>query len=217
MNSRMQKHNESIIRKMPLPVDIDVVEGTLFSDGVVTLTQKETSHIKILSVDSDNYIVYEITPPKKVATRSLKEFFDEDHLIETVTTMKTASGEPLGQYKYYKRPNGSYYVLITGEKTSPHRIMLGKLSERDSPIASIAKVVAYSFGTKKFSRNDLKPLIRPSLRTGQKLKSLLDTLYYEGYLTRELVPSARKKPKEIYSATDKLKQVAIPSPSPEQT
>lgn len=204
---------------MPLPIDIDIAEGTSFSDGVVTLTHNETSHIKILSIDSDNYIVYEIAPPKKVTTRSLRDFLggDQDQLIETVTTVKTASGEPLGQYKYYKRPNGSYYVVITGEKTRPHRIMLGKLSERDSPIASIAKVVAYSFGIKKFSRSDLKPLIRPSLRTGQKLKSLLDTLHYEGYLTREVVSSTKKKPKEIYSATDKLKQVAIPSPSPEQT
>jgi len=213
----MQKRNEPVVRKMPLPIDIEVVEGTSFSDGILTLTHKETSHIRILAIDADNYLVYEVTPPKKLTTKQLKEYFGEDQLIETVTTVASLTGEPTGKYKYYRRPNGSYYALITGEKTGDHKIELGKLAERDSPIATIAKAIAYNLGSKKFSRKDLRSLIPIPLQHGQKLKSLLDTLHYEGYLTKEMEKTAKKKAKEIYSATEKLKQVIIPSPSLEQT
>jgi hypothetical protein len=213
----MQKHNEPMIRKMPLPIDIEVVDGTSVSDGIVTLTHKETSHIRLLSLDKDNYLVYEITPPKKLSTKPSKIFFGEDQLIDTTTTVTSLTGKPTGQYKYYRRANGSYYALITGEKTGQHKIELGKFTERDSPISTIAKAIAYNFSSRKFSRKDLIPLIPTPLRFGQKLKSLLDTLHYEGYLTKEMAQTAKKKAKELYSATEKLKQVVPSSPSPEQT
>ena len=154
-------------------------------------------------------------PPKKATTKPL-EFFGEDTLLKAVTTITTLSGETEGQYRYYKRGNSSYYALITGKKTGTHKIELGKISDRNSSIYIIAKTIAFNLGTKKFTRKDLKPLIPPSMQNGQKLKALLDTLYYEGYLSKEMTKTAKLKEKEVYSTTDKMKEIIIPSPSPEQ-
>lgn len=201
---------------MPLPIDIEVVEGTSISDGIQTFTNKETSHIRLLSLDEDGFVKFELAPPKKVAIKTLREYYGEDQLIHTETTIVDSDGKPLAQYKYYKRGNGSYYSRIIGQASAPHTIELGKFTEQGSALYAVAKTIAYRFDTKKFSRNDLKPLLSRSFAHGQKIKSILDVLHHEGYLIKEIDPSSRNKAKELYSATENLKKVVIPSPSPEQ-
>ena len=212
----MQKSIDPIKRKMPMPIEFELEEGASISDGIITLTHKDASRIRILDVDSDKYLIFEIIPPKKTTTKPLKDYFGEDQLLKAVTTTTSLTGEAEGQYRYYKRGDCSYYALIIGKKTGSHRIVLGKLSDRNSPIYLIAKVIAYNLGSKKFTRKDLKMLIPRSMQNGQRLKSLLDTLHYEGYLAKEMAKTATQKEKEVYSATDKMKEIIIPSPSPEQ-
>lgn len=201
---------------MPLPIDIEVEEGTTIDDGWQTLTHKDASHIRFLSVDPDGFLVYEITPPKKVITKPLKEYFGEEQLIASEATIVDKDGQPVCQYKYFRRGDGSYYACIVGQETEPHKIELGKLTDRESPIFTIAKTIAYRFDTKKFSRKDLKPFLPKILTYFQKFKSLLDVLHHEGFLVKEIDQTSRNKAKELYNATDKLKKFILPSPSPEQ-
>lgn len=204
---------------MPFPIDIDVVDGTAISDGVQTLTHGEASHIKLLRVDQDGFLIYEVTPPKKASSKiSLKDYFvEEQQLIHTESTGLNPKGEPLGTYKYYRRSDGSYYASITGKKTPPHGIELGKLTERDAPLGIAVRTIAYQFGTEKFSRQTLKDKIPQSLYA-QKLKSILDVLHKEGCLIKEVdLTSTQGKPKELYTATEKLRKIVLPSPNPEQT
>lgn len=219
----MQKPNDHLIRKMPLPIDIDFTEGTSLSDGWHTVTHKEASHIRIISVDSDNFVTYEVSPPRKTITKSLKDYVGEDELIHQETTIATANGKSVGEYRYFRRPNGDYYARITGKAREPHNIQLGNLTDRDSSISIVARSIAYKFDTsvatggyKKFSRNDLKPLVPRPLMHGQKIKAILDILHHEGFLVKEIDQTSRNKTKELYSATDKLRKVIIPSPNPEQ-
>jgi hypothetical protein len=198
---------------MPLPIDIAVVEGTTFSDGLQTLTSKDTSHIRILSYDDEGFIKYEISPPRKITSKSLKEYIGEDRLIGTETTIVATDGTTLGQYKYFERVDSSIYVDIQGiEKEEPHRIELGRLIDRESPISRVARAIAYKFDTGKFSRKELMPFIPEHMRYSQKLKSLLGGLHYAGFLIKEIDPISKTKTKELYAATDKLKKLVVPSP-----
>lgn len=202
---------------MPFPIDIDVLEGTLISDGIQTLTSKETSHVRLTKVDSDGFLVYEVTPPKKFSSKtSLKDYLGEEQLIGTVTTVESCDGQAQGIYKYYRRPDGSYYASIIGKDQKSHGIELGKLSNHESPVSIVARNIAFKFDVKKFSRNDLKIVIPKKLTYGQKLKSILDILHKEGYLVKEIDQTSRNKAKELYTATERLKKVIIPSTSPEQ-
>jgi hypothetical protein len=200
---------------MPLPIDIEVGEGTTISDGWLVLTNKDASRIRILSVDEDGFLKYEISPPKTVI-KMLKDYVGIDHFITAETTLKASDGRPLSQYKYFRRSDGSYYAHIEGEGVRPHKIELGRLADRESPISVVSRVIAYKFDTKEFSRKELKSVLPKHLVYGQKIKSLLAILHYEGFLVKEIDQSSRNKAKELYTATDNLKKVIIPSPSPEQ-
>jgi hypothetical protein len=203
---------------MPLPIDVELGDGSSITDGWHTITSKEASHIKITSMDTDGFLTYEISPPRKIIT-TVKSLvvFTEAQLVGTERTITTPNGKSVGEYRYFKRPDGSYYASITGEASNaPHGIELGSFSERDSPISTIARTIAYKFDTRKFSRTDLRPLIPKHFGYSQKLKSILDVLHKEGFLTKEMDTHSRNKAKEIFAATEKLKKVAIPSPSPEQ-
>ena len=202
---------------MPFPIDIDVLEGTAISDGVQTLTHKEVSHVKLLRVDAEGFLVYEVTPPKKISSKtSLKDYLVEDQLIDTEKTGLTPQGEPLGEYKYFKRSDGSYHSIVTGKKTGIHGIELGKLTDKDSPLGTVIRLVAYNFGTTKFSRKELSKVIPKKLTYAQKFKSILGILHKEGYLVKE-VDTTKAKAKETYTATEKLQKFVLPSPVPEQT
>lgn len=213
-----QKPNESLVRKLPLPLDIEVGEGTIISDGWMTLTSKELSHIRLISVDADGFLRYEVTLPRKSLTEPLSDYIGEDQLIGRETTMVTVHGQIAGQYRYFKRADCSYYAVISGTTgQKPHKVEVGKLIDRESPISTVARAIAYKFDTKKFSRNDLKPLIPKYLTYAQKLKSLLDILHYDGFLKKEIDPTSKNKAKELFTATENLKKIIIPSPNPEQT
>ena len=53
----MQKNLEPIKRKMPMPIEFELAEDASISDGLVTLTHKDASRIRILGVDNDKYLI----------------------------------------------------------------------------------------------------------------------------------------------------------------
>jgi len=207
----MQKLGETKVRKLPLPLEIKVGDDTMVTDGLFNLTSKEASKIRIISVDQDGYVTCEITPSQQIrsAPRSLTEIFSADTLIGTEMSKMRGRGKDFGQYKYFRRPNGSFYAEISGART--RRLQLGSLNDKRSPIARVARTIVPAFNSNEFSKKQLVPLLAKNLSYGQILKSILDILKIEGYLEkREIKPRGRLK--ELFKATNKLKieMVAIP-------
>lgn len=196
-----QKTAEKIIRKLPLPLQITVGDATVISDGFFALTSKEASSVNIVSIGQDGYATCEIIPPTKKKVVSPEEFFGGDTLIGVEPSRTRGRGKDFGQYKYYKRPDGSLYSVASGKRTRKYE--LGKLEDQNSPISIAAKAIVRSFKTTEFSKKDISPLIPKNLRYGQKLKSLLDAMTLEGYLEKKAIkPKGRFR--ELFKATSTL-------------
>jgi len=206
----VQKSSETKIRKLPLPLEIKVGNDTVITDGLFSLTSKEASQIKITSVDEDGYVTCEIFPPQhqRPTSKSLTDIFS-DALIGTESSKTCGRGENFGQYKYYRRPDGSFYAIVSGVR--PRKLQLGKPTDRHSSISIVARTIKHSFNTNEFSKKQLLPLLSKKLGHGQMLKSVLDVMKIEGYLEKRETKT-RGRLKELFRATEKLSQIVIAIP-----
>ena len=196
---------EPIIRKLPLPLQIKLGTDAIVTDGFFTLTSKEAVSINIMSIEQDGYATCEIIPPIEEKRISLKEFFDIDSVIGAETSRTRGRGKDFGQYRYYKRPDGGLYAVVSGKRTRKYQ--LGKLEDQNSPISVVGKAIVRNFNTSEFSKKHLAPLIPKNLRYGQKLKAILDAMTLEGYLEKtEKRPRGRLR--ELFKATSTL-QIAV--------
>lgn len=211
----MQKPSEPKIRKLPLPLEIRLGTDTVVSDGLFSLTSKEASQIRIMSVDQDGYASCEISPPVDTELKNMTKLLDEcsdAFLIGTSSPKTLGRGKDFGQYRYYKLSDGSFVARISGKRN--RKFQLGKMTDRGSPIWAIGRTILASFKSAEFSKKELTPLLSKKLQYGQILKATLDIMRLQGYLGHsENVQRGRIK--ETFKATDKLAQAVVPIP--EQT
>ncbi len=209
----MQKTLDTKIRKLPLPLEIKIGSDGSVSDGLFTLTSKEANRIRIISIDEDGYVSCEISPPTPWEMVSIP--VPDLHAFLGAELSKTRGrGKDFGKYEYYKKSNGNLYVVISG--TRPHTLQLGSLSNRNSPISTIARSIKQTFGVNEFSKSDLTKILPKRISYGQMLKSILDVMRIEGYLERkEVRPKGRLH--ELFKATEKLDSVIVATASPEQS
>jgi hypothetical protein len=210
----VQKSSETKIRKLPLPLNIKIGNDTIVTDGLFSLTSKEASEIRITSIDEDGYITCEIFPPLKKSTINLKADVDTDMVIGAEISKSRGRAKDYGQYKYYQRPDGGFYAIVFGKRV--RRLQLGKPLDRDSPISIVAKIIIQKFNTTEFSKKQLTQELPKNLRYGQILKAVLDVMKINGYLEKREAPKGKQgRLRELFKATEKLKQIIITSP--EQT
>jgi len=211
----MQKSLDIKIRKLPLPLEIKLGNDTIVTDGLFSLTSREASEIRIRSIDEDGYITCEIFPPLKERTISLRANVDIDMAIGVETSKSRGRAKDYGQYKYYRRPDGSFYVIVFGKRV--RKLQLGKPLDRDSPISKVAKIIIQKFNTTEFSKKQLTQELPKNLGYGQILKAVLDIMKIDGYLEkREALKGKRGRLRELFKATEKLKQMIITSPEQAQ-
>lgn len=213
----VQKPSETKIRKLPLPLQIKLGNDTIVTDGLFSLTSKEASQIKIISIDEDNYVSCEIFPPQpmKLSSKSLTEIFgkDQDTPIGTELSKSRGRAKEFGQYKYFKKPDGNLYVVISGAR--PHTHQLGNIIDKNSSISIVARCIKQNFNSNEFSKNELAGKLPKRISYGQILKSILDVMKLEGYLEkREMTPKGRLH--EKFKATDKMYKILVATASPEQ-
>jgi len=205
----MAQKTRAIIRKLALPLEIKFGDDTIISDGFFVLTSKEVRRLNITSIGEDGYVTCEIFPSKKEEVLSLKSFIREDNLIGTEISKTRGSGADFGQYRYYARPDGHLYAVISGKRI--RRIQLGKLTDRDSPISIAVRTILRSFNSDEFTKKALASKLPKRLSHGQILKAILDVLTIEGYLQKREI-QFRGRLQETFKSTDKLVKVAFTSP-----
>jgi hypothetical protein len=202
-----ERSSRLVVRKLALPLEIQMGDDTVVSDGFFSLTSRESSKLHVKSIDSDGYVTCEITPPSKLRVQTITEFVDrEAELIGTELSKSRGSGEELGHYKYYKRPDGFYYAIVES-KNRERKIHLGKLANRKSSISIFARTVTRLLNGKEFTKKDIANHIKDGmpkrLTHGQILKSMLFILTREGYLQKREAHE-HKRPREYYKTTAKM-------------
>jgi hypothetical protein len=213
----MQKQSETKIRKLPLPLRFKLgVDGSV-SDGLFTLTSKEASEIGIISIDGDGYVSLEIHPPAKENKSNIVKLKDLLYGVATQIGLEASKSrgqsKEFGQYKYYRRPDGTLLATVIGGARD-RTFCIGNIKDRSSIIFQFAVTIVHSFGTKEFSKHDLTPLLPQTLRFGQTMKSVLDIMTIEKYLERREGKSDGKpgRIREWFKATDKLTQFIVANP-----
>jgi hypothetical protein len=209
----MQK-NATIVRKLPLPLEIRLSSEATLTDGLFSLSSKEASKIRIIDIDSnDKYATIEIYPPNKEKTQERKVDLFTDLLIGTELSKSRGLGKELGQYKYYRRTDGSFYVIIENASGRVRKLQIGNLHDRNSNICVIARTIKQDF-TNEFSKADLAKKLQKPWSNGQTMKGTLDILTLEGYLERkQSKPSGRGRLGESFKATEKMLNILV---TPEQ-
>jgi hypothetical protein len=197
-----------IVRKLPLPLQIKMGNGTVITDGFFYLTCKEAREVKIASVSEDGYATIEIFPSPKVNSGlDIAVAIEQDTFLGVAMSKSKGSGKDIGQYKYYRRLDGSLYAVTSGKRS--RKLQLGKPTDRNGRIFAVARVIKDQFQNGEFSKKELIPFLSKRLSHGQMLKALLDIMHLEGYLVKKEV-STRGKLREIFVATDKLRSLVFP-------
>lgn len=195
----------TIIRKLPLPLQVKLGNDTIITDGFFFLTNKEAREIKITSVSADGYAIIEISPsPKRNSTLDTSVIIGQDTFLGAVTSKSRGSGTDFGQYKYYRRLDGSLYAVTSGKRM--RKIQLGKPTGRNGRISTVARVIDRAFHRGEFTKKQMIPLLSKHLSHGQMLKAILDVMHLEGYLEKREVP-IRGRLRELFKATDKLRSL----------
>lgn len=129
-------------------------------------------------------------------------------LFHTKVTSSYGFGGQKSVFEYYKRDNDlSYYTLIRKEGKKPRKLQLGSLKEEHSRIFQVSRVIRDKFGYDQtaFDRGQLIGYLPKSLSGARILKSTLDILTKEEYLTEGSAPSGkRNRLKEVFTPTEKL-------------
>lgn len=213
---RMQK-NTTIVRKLPLPLEIKFSSEATLTDGLFSLSSKEASKIRIIDIDSnDKYATIEIYPPNKDKTQERRlDIFVSDTLIGTERSKSRGLGRELGQYKYYRKTDGTYYAVIEANSGRTRKIQVGSFTNRTSPISIMGITIKQNFNSNDFSKSELMKKVPRTLAYGQTMKATLDIMFLEGYLVKKqtVEKPERGRPREIFRATEKLSNILV---TPEQ-
>jgi hypothetical protein len=206
----MKIENETIIRKLALPLQIKIGEEPMISDGFFKLTSKDVSQVNVLTIDGDGYAKCEIIPLLKDKTPHVIHLpLNPDTFLGTTTSKTRGSGKDYGQYRFYKQCDGAFYTIASNGR----RIQLGKATDRNGPISITAKIIITHFSTREFTKEEAIRVLPKNLGHGQMLKALLDVMHLEGYLEKR-EPTVSGRIREFYKPTEKLKTLI--SVNPEQ-
>jgi hypothetical protein len=201
------------VHRLALPLVVKR-KGTaiLVSDGLFghEFEFKDFGQIKVIGIDSDGFVTFELSTPEQ---QTLIESSSSPRKLGVITgsftqfgsgTAKTSSSIKRGSYDYFKRSTDEFYYAVHKLGTKTKRIYLGSIQEPASDIRQILSATRHFGDSTWFDRKQLIPLLKPSQRHGQKLKSALDILVLEGYLERT-ESHKRGKIHEQYKITSKEK------------
>jgi len=196
----------------PAPLLIKSDSPITVTDGKATLVHEGSIILRIL----DGYLV-ELQPQEKspenqtegVQTVLIPETYtsgfvlppDYDLLVTSKAGRRSHATEK-SDYLYYKRTKDeSYLVAITQGKKIIRHYDLGSLFDANSRITIALKAFTRE---KPFYRRDLKAhLMPPSIKHGQLIKSCLDILVKEGFLSVQNIRVAGRE-MERYTRTSKM-------------
>lgn len=204
----------SRVHKLALPLIVKRSGSTLIiSDGIFkhTLEIKEFGQLTVRGTDADGFIIFEISKgQQQTLTESFSRFSKSTMIGFSLIgrgTAKTVGGSGTrGAYEYFKRASDEYYYAKHTLGTKTKKIHLGSMQDRSSAIYRIVKGMQTIDRVGWFDRKQLRAVLPPALRHGQKLKSALDILTLEGYLERR--ESQKKgRPYEQYKTAEKLRQM----------
>lgn len=186
----------------------------ILSDGTfkAEFDFKEFGEMKILGVDSEGFITFEISKSYQptlfphLSPIKSKPTTTSFSLIGRGSPKTVGSHTSRATYEYFKRSADEYYYskIILGTRTK--KIHLGSLQDQSSAISKIVKGIQRFGDTQWFDRKMLRKHLESALGHGQKLKSALDILTIEGYLERQ-ESQKRGKPYEQYKKTSKLQSI----------
>lgn len=196
----------------PAPLLIKSDSPITVTDGKATLTHE--GYIIVRIVDG---CLIELQPQEKILDEPNQSIqtvlIDEEpkskftipvgyNLLSSSKAQRATYGGERSEYLYYKREkDASYLVFIMQGKEIIRYYNLGSLFDPDSRIALALKAFTRE---KPFYRKDLKPhLMPPSLKQGQLIKSCLEILAHEGFLSVQNVPWGEQEI-ERYTRTPKM-------------
>jgi len=198
----------------PAPLLIKSDSPITVTDGKATLKHEGNIIVRV----ADGYLIelqlQDKTPEKPTLGRGIESFLIEepksvqsiipigfDFLKKSKATRATY-GDEISEYQYYKREkDASYYVVIKRENEIIREYNLGSLFDPESKIAIALKTFTRE---RPFYRKDLKPRLMPSsLRQGQLIKSCLDILVEEGFLSAQNINIGDREI-ERYTRTSKI-------------
>lgn len=196
----------------PAPLIIKSDSPITITDGKASLLHEGSIIIRIV----DGYLI-ELQPQEKTPENqaqdvqtvlipepaTLQSVIPSDYEMFAISKAQRATyGGEKSKYQYYKREkDASYFVAIMqGDRIIRH-YSLGSLFDPDSRIAAALKAFTRE---KPFYRRDLKPRLMPSsLKQGQLIKSCLDILAKEGFLSVQNIPKGEQEI-ERYTRTPRM-------------
>jgi hypothetical protein len=196
----------------PAPLLIKSDSPITITDGKASLVHEGNIIIRIV----DGYLI-ELQPqdktPEKQPQSIQKILIDEPDLVQSLIpadytllmtnkAKRATYGSEISEYQYYKREkDASYFVVIKQGDKIIRDYNLGSLLDPDSKITLALKTLNRE---KPFYRRDLKYHLMPSsLKQGQLIKSCLDILAHEGFLSVQNIPLGEHK-LERYTRTPKM-------------
>lgn len=200
----MAKVKERVIRKLPLPLQVKLGDDTVVTDGFFFLTKREAEQINIIAIGQDGYATIEILPSSQNTTPDMSVLIEHDTFLGTMASKSRGLGKDFGQYRYFKRVDGSLYALTSGKRS--RKIELGNPTDMHSKIFPVALVIGNKFAMSEFTKKDLIPALPSHLGYGQILKAILDAMTIEGYVEKR-ERKIRGKLREMFKVTPKLRHL----------
>jgi hypothetical protein len=200
----LAKAKERVTRKLPLPLQVKLGDDTVVTDGFFFLTKREAEQINIIAIGQDGYATIEILPSSQNTAPDIAVSIGKDTFLGTMASKSRGLGKEFGQYKYFKRVDGSLYALTSGKRS--RKIELGNPTDIHSKIFIIASAIGSKFGVSEFTKKDLIRVLPSHLSYGQILKAILDAMTIEGYVEkREKKIGGRLR--EMFKVTPKLRHL----------
>jgi hypothetical protein len=182
-------------------------KATLTHEGDLLIRIADSQSIELIPIDrvdtestSTVQTVLANNPQTQLAKDTIIPF-DYSLFFSTKASRATYGGD-ISVYDYYKREkDASYWVVIRQGEGTKHHYDLGGLFDQKSKISVALRAFTRE---KPFYRRDLKPHLMPSsIKQGQLIKSCLEILTKEGFLTAQKVPKGEQEV-DRYTRTPKM-------------
>jgi len=204
--------------KIGFPFRLDKTESGIIITDCYQVAHKfndgEWTTIKEKSLDSDGFLLLEITAPefRKALPHEAQAGINGYTMFYSSVPKSKSHGVQKSIYEYFKRDIDSrYYVRITKEGAAPFRMQLGILDDPTGKLFPFIQKIEEAFKLEeKFDRNILDPKLPKPLRSRRIMKSVLDILTAEGLLKKH-ESVLRGKVHEQFEKTDKLTKFIIDS------
>ena len=204
--------------KIGFPFRVDRINSGIIITDCYQVSHKlndgEWTTIKEKSLDSDGFLLLEITSPelRKALSHEAQAGINGYTLFYSSIPKSKSHGVQKSIYEYFKRDiDSQYYVRITREGTEPFKMHLGSLDDPKGKLFPFIQKIEESFKLgEKFDREILDPKLIEPLRSRRIMKSVLDILTAEGFL-KKTESKLRGKLHEQFEKTDKLTKFVIDS------